>query len=507
MKSVNSRPGRTRRDWFGCCRTFGMGPVLTVCVVVATSIRLSAQAPQAEPAGSSQPPVVFFARDLTRVEMWRFFEPRTGGGDPDYADIATRVQFGVERRTRRYEFVAALQYVQFAWLPTRATGPGPLGTGSLYFDQSGTTTSHQFYVRYLNITLKDIVPGWTVRAGRMGYTSGAESSSANPKVEAVKRQRVDARLLGEFEWSLYQRGYDGVRTDLDRKGWHVSAAALRPTQGGFEDAAGAEIVDIGVFAATVTAKPGRVLKHTDWQAFAIRYNDDRAVRQRPDNTGRTTTGVDVHISTFGTTLAGAYPVAPGRQLDALLWLAGQTGDWFGQAHRASAVAVEGGIQWTAAPGKPWLRGGLARASGDSDPSDTMHNTFFQVLPTVRKYSLSATYSLMNLTDVFAQVLATPRPPLSLRVDVHRLTLTDAADRWYFGSGATQSSGTVFGYGGRPSLGATGLGTVVEGSADYRVNRHWSVNGYLGTIRGGEVVRNNFAGQTLVFGYLENVVAF
>ena len=110
-------------------------------------------------------------------------------------------------------------------------------------------------------------------------------------------------------------------------------------------------------------------------------------------------------------------------------------------------------------------------------------------------------------DAFVQLLATPWPAASLRIDVHRLTLSNAADRWYFGSGAAQASGASFGYGTRPSAGATGLGMVVEGAADYRVNAHWSLNGYVGTIRGGPVVERSFSGRTLVFGYVENVLQF
>jgi len=105
---------------------------------------MSAAAAGAQPAQPTAGPartLTFFARDWTRVEMWRFFEPNPGGGDPDYADIATRLQVGVEGRASRYEVTAALQFVQFAGLPAHATGPGPLGTGALYFDQGGGANS------------------------------------------------------------------------------------------------------------------------------------------------------------------------------------------------------------------------------------------------------------------------------------------------------------------------------------------------------------------------------
>jgi len=139
-----------------------------------------------------------------------------GGGRPDYAFVANRLLFGFERKRSGYEIEAAGQYVQFGGLPSDAAGPGPLGTGALYYGHSGRTTSHGVYLRYLNVALEAAGSGLTVRAGRMGYTSGAETASGRPKVESVKRQRVDARLVGEFEWSLYQRGYDGARVDVDR---------------------------------------------------------------------------------------------------------------------------------------------------------------------------------------------------------------------------------------------------------------------------------------------------
>ena len=89
------------------------------------------------------------------------------------------------------------------------------------------------------------------------------------------------------------------------------------------------------------------------------------------------------------------------------------------------------------------------------------------LPTIRRYSLSASYATMNLRDVFVQAYLKPHARVSARVDLHRLDLAEGADRWDGGSGATQAKGTFFGYAGRATRGATRLGTVLE---DRRTSR-------------------------------------
>jgi hypothetical protein len=88
-----------------------------------------------------------------------------------------------------------------------------------------------------------------------------------------------------------------------------------------------------------------------------------------------------------------------------------------------------------------LRGGWTWASGDDSSSDALHGTFFQMLPTVRRYAQSAIYSQMNHTDHFVQALVRPVPPLGIRTDFHRIGLATSRDHWYFGSGATQARGT------------------------------------------------------------------
>ena len=169
------------------------------------------------------------------------------------------------------------------------------------------------------------------------------------------------------------------------------------------------------------------------------------------------------------------------------------------------MAVEGGYQWTAAPWRPWLRAGLFHASGDDDAADSRHGTYFPVLPTVRRFSQTTAYGIMNLRDVFVQAQARPRPALGLRLDVRRLDLASSADLWYAGSGATLARGPVFGYAGRRSNGATRLGTAVEASADYAFTPRASVNVFAGRLRGGPVVTGTFAGDTLWFAYVESVL--
>lgn len=457
-------------------------------------------------APKPQPPVVFFVRNLTRADRMSYFTPATGGGNPDYGFIANRLTFGVQRQRPKLDFMLAAQYVQFGGLPSNASGPGQLGLGSTYYDTNLSTNPGQLYLRYANVKFKNVSPGLNIQVGRMPYASGSETASGDPKIEATKRLRLDSRMIGEFEWAMFQRGYDGARIDYRKPAWEFTVAALKPTQGGFERRGNTEMTDITVLAGTVGVHPSPSLKHTELQGFAYWYGDTRAVRARPDNEGRAATAVNVKIATFGGALIGAYPSGAG-QIDTLVWIAGQSGTWYDRDQQSFATSLEVGYQWTKAPWRPWVRAGWDYASGDDNSTDGTHKTFFPMLPTTRKYSLSVTYAPMNLDDRFIQAILRPSSRLNLRADLHVLGLAQSTDRWYTGSGATQATGTIFGYAGRASQGMTGLGTVVEGSADYTVNRHWSVNGYVGHIQGRDVVQKTFAGDILTYAYLENVVAF
>ena len=468
---------------------------------------LCARVAAAQTPGSATTATTWSLRDWTRVELWDFFEPPPGGGNNDYAFTANRLFAGVQRTAPALDLTAALQYVQFEALPPDAVGPGPLGTGAVYYAHAGRSDSHQVYLRYAHVRVKRVIPHTTIQVGRMPYASGNEATSGNPKIETVRQQRVFARVIGEFGWSIYQRAFDGVRADTVRGRWSATGFAFHPTQGGFEDAAGLMMPGVTVLGAAATVNSIGAARPVQSQVFAYRYRDTRRVTQRPDNTGRSAAAADVGINTFGVTVIAAPPARRGRQWDALLWAAFQTGSWYEQTHRAASIAVEAGRQWSEEPWQPWLRGGYLYASGDGNPSDNRHGTFFEMLPTVRQYAQSALYSQMNDTDLFAQLLARPRANVNVRLDWHRVGLASSRDGWYYGSGATQQHGSIFGFATRPSFGSTHLATIEEGSIDYAVGPHWSISGYLAVGRGGGVVRPAFAGRTLTFAFIENVVQF
>jgi len=446
---------------------------------------------------------------MTRLETWRFFEPRPGGGDPDYIFLADRLRVDVRGHWRKADLTLAGQSVGMAGLPETASGPGALGTGSLYFDQGGhRSNTSQLYLRLANVRFPNLLPGVDLTIGRMGYASGAEGPTGIPKLETVKRQRLDTRLVGEFEWSIYQRAFDGVRVDVARPRWRVTGALLTPTQGGFARQANTAMRDLIVAGATVSSRPASgVGPRTQLQTFVWQYHDRRNVSQRPDNSRRASpTGVHVDVTTIGLATVGVYPLARG-EADLFFWGAAQAGDWYGENHRATAVAVEGGYQWARTRWSPWVRGGLFHGSGDNDPADDSHATFFPMLPTGRRYAQTTAYATMNLRDVFVSVQARPRQALGLRLDVRRLDLASANDFWYAGSGATLSRGSVFGFSGRPSNGSTRLGTSVEISADYVFTPRLALNGFAARMQGGDVVRRIFTSRPLWFTYVETVVSF
>lgn len=140
-----------------------------------------------------------------------------------------------------------------------------------------------------------------------------------------------------------------------------------------------------------------------------------------------------------------FALGPGR-VDLLFRGATQFGDWQDQSQGGYAYALEAGYRLPDVWGAPWRRVGLDRGSGDADPDDGNHETFFQILPTSRLYARFPFYNLMNDQDLFAQLLR----------------LSEDEDFLYSGGGATWNR--VFGY-SRVDAHVFGRGTLDDACMD------------------------------------------
>ena len=61
-------------------------------------------------------------------------------------------------------------------------------------------------------------------------------------------------------------------------------------------------------------------------------------------------------------------------------------------------------------------------SGDGNPKDSRHGTFFQVLTTPRQYARFPFYNMMNNEDAYATLNLRPVSKLGLRSEVHAMRL-------------------------------------------------------------------------------------
>lgn len=467
------------------------------------------EAPSAAPGATS-----FLVQNLTRAELWRFFEPRPGGGvHPDYVFFGNRSTLGARYRGTRWGLHGAIQYVRLENLPSGAIGPGLLGTGGAYFYQANGTFSYQLYLRSLGLTFSHPKSGAWLEAGRFSRAAEEEPASGDATIDTLTRAHLNGRLLGDMEWSMYQRAWDGARGGLARDAWRATVTAAVPTQGTYEESANLAMPKLRVGAVEVSTRAGALVPHTAVTAFAYVYDDQRGVTARPDNQVSlptrplpTPAKADVRIGTLGASAVGAFPRGVGRW-DALAWGALQRGDWYGQGHRAMAVAGQIGHLWTRVPWQPWLRTGVDYASGDGNAFDDTHGTFFPMLPSGNQLSRSSSYALMNVVDLWAEARITPASAVDAQVAVHRVQLASRADWWYTGSGATARAGNFFGFQARNPGGEQALGTIVEGELTWRATRWYTLRAYAGRMAGGGAVRTVFSGRRLITAWLESLVSF
>jgi hypothetical protein len=429
--------------------------------------------------------VTFSGSLRARVENWHWFD--TTAADPDYTFGASLLRLSLSQVKPKLDWQLEAAVPILINLPENSIAPAPqgqLGLGASYFSASGkqdaSVNLKQAFLRFKS--LGGDKPS-SLRIGRIEFADGSETTPVDPTLATLKRDHIAHRLLGPFTFSHVGRSFDAVHYTRNTKTTNITFLAARPTEGVFQLNANKELdVDFyyGAFTKLLTNKRA----NSDGRIFALHYHDGRGALKTDNRSEaeRRADGKNIRVTTIGGHFISAIKTGGGTT-DLLFWGVAQFGRWGQLDHQAGAVAIEGGYQFPFKL-KPWLRGGYFRSTGDANPNDNRHGTFFQILPTPRIYARFPFYNLMNNEDAFLQLRLTPERRLTLRADLRYLRVSNEKDLWYLGGGAFQER--TFGYIGRPSGGNRALGTLADLSIDYNVSSKLVLTFYSGGVAGGRV---------------------
>ena len=445
-----------------------------------------------------------------RAYGWDWFQPSSGNNAYGYSGNILRLNFAEKRKGWDWDSELAAPFL--LGLPDHATAAAPqgaLGLGSNYYSANGNSRysgmvfAKQLYARFKGLGASEAN---TLQVGRFEFNDGSELVPKNPTLATLKRDRVSQRLIGSFGWSDVGRSFDGLHYSYSKPGNDFTFVVATPTRGVFQtDGWGWNRVGFGYVSFTHEWGSG---KHAaDTRVFMLDYDDWRHILKTDDRPLALRQGdtENIHIQTFGAHSTHVFTTTAGT-LDALAWGAGQTGRWGTQTQLSYALDFEGGYQPEALPGplaklKPWLRGGFTMGSGDGNPNDNRHGTFFQVLPTPRPYARFPFFNMMNTEDSFGALVLRPHSKITVSSEFHALRLSNASDLWYSGGGAFQP--WTFGYTSRATSGRRSLGNLWDTSVEFRATRRVTFTGYVGYTQGLAAIEQIYPkGTDGKLGYLE-----
>ncbi len=447
----------------------------------------------------------------SRLYVWNWFQPASGENQYEYSGNLLRLNFA--ERLQSWDWDAEFAVPFLLGLPTGATDAAPQGTLGLGSNYYGANDNHQntagFFPKQLYVRLRKLggVEGQTLQIGRFTFLDGSELAPKSATLATLKRDRVSQRLLGDFGFSDVGRSFDGLHYSLAGGSNDFTFISAVPTRGVFQtDGWGWNRIGFGYAAYTHEWGKGR--HSADSRLFVLEYDDFRHILKTDNRPTAVKKGdtENILLNTFGGHTLHALTTAAGT-LDALAWGAIQTGRWGVQQDLAYAWDLEGGYQPNIIPRvRPWIRGGFTYGSGDGNPNDNKHETFFQVLPTPRPYARFPFFNMMNTEDGFGSLILRPHSKVTVSSEFHALRLSNRNDLWYSGGGAYQP--WTFGYTGRSTSGRRSLGNLYDTSVEYRATRRITTTAYLGYTQGLAAMEEIYPkGKDGQFGYVEFMCRF
>jgi hypothetical protein len=423
-----------------------------------------------------------------RVEGWDWFEDSSGNNSYAFPHSLLRVAIGQESEDFDWQVEAAQDAILMLPRDAVVAAPqGQLGLGGTYYAANGNGRNNaNTFIKQVYFQANHLGQG-KLKLGRFEYLDGTEVKPKDATLAALVQTRIAQRLIGNFGWSAVGRSYDGGQFSCNFGRSNLTLLGARTTRGVYQiDGMGELDVNLYYGAFTVPVEAGHGAG--ELRLFGVGYIDHRTTVLKTDNRAQAVRAADhgeIQIGTYGADYLHVFNTAEAGKFDLLLWGAFQTGAWGRLTQRAGAFVGEFGWQPPAKTLKPWLSAGYSYGSGDGNSKDSVHGTFFQVLPTPRPYARFPFYDMENNEDFYGSLNVRPHSKLSLRSELHALRLAKASDLWYLGGGAFQPR--TFGYTGRPSGGNRSLANVWDLSADYQATRAFAVGLYYGHAWGKAVI--------------------
>jgi Alginate export len=465
-----------------------VAPASTTDMASPSSVPPASSPASAAPTKHKLGPLEISVNWRTRAEGWNWFEGDTGNSEYGLWNSLLRVGIGQTGET--FDWFIEGEQPSILGLPNDAVVAAPqgqLGLGGTYYAANNNHTDEaNGFVKQAFVDFKHLGPA-ALKVGRFEYFDGAEVKPADPMLATVIETRITNRLISNFGFSAVQRAFDGAQLSLNSGQNNLTFFGSRPTEGVFQ-VKGMDELDVDIYAGTYTRSISTTWNAGQLRVFAMGYIDHRTLVLKTDNRPQNVRAADqgkIEIATYGMDYAHVHNAKDAGKFDVLLWGALQSGSWGNQTQHAAAFVGEAGWQPPTTLLKAWISAGYSYGSGDGDPNNARHSTFFQLLPTPRQYARFPFYNMMNNEDLYATLNVRPLSKLSLRTEVHTLRLASASDLWYSGGGAFQPKS--FGYTGRPSNGNRGLANVWDASADYQVTRSFSTTLYYGHAWGKGVI--------------------
>lgn len=475
-------------------------------ITLIVILRFACLSPSSAFAEAPQSNISFgdFSADMSlraRYEVTDWLDPKVPPADPSYSFGHTKLQFGLKYAHASLKAYAQGQYFRLYDLPDDGAGPGTAYFVSNDKEHSpGDFVLRQGYLSYAG-------GGASGTIGRFLYSNGIEGLSKDEAVIKLRQKRISDRVFGAFDFTA-GRSFDGARAGWNQNGMGaLDVAAFRPTQGGLATDGSSEIEDIFVFTSALSVSP-ELAGSADIQFFYYFYGDDRGGDAvKVDNRALDARKLDqdkIEIHNFGFHAVDVYRTG-GVQFDWLVWAVAQAGDWGTLDHSAFANALEGGARLMEVSGKPWFRLGWDWSTGDANPNDGHHHTFFQMLPTARQYAETPFYNLMNNQDLFANAAVDVAEGVNVKTEAAYLWAAQARDLLYSGGGATKE--TQFGYSGAPLSDSRAIGLLASLQGSYQVSSFLTLALYYGHLFGAGALEAGFERNDIDYGFAEAILKY